>query len=36
LRGLLSIDPAVKPGYEQLRYTVHITGAALEQFEEFT
>jgi uncharacterized OsmC-like protein len=35
LRGLLSIDAAVKPGYDQLRYTVHIKGNATpEQFEK--
>ncbi len=26
LRGFLSIDPTVKPGYDELRYTVHIKG----------
>ncbi len=35
LRGFLAIDPAVKPGYDQLRYTVHIKGNATpEQFEK--
>lgn len=34
LRGFLGLDPTVKPGYEQLRYTVHIKGNATpEQFE---
>jgi hypothetical protein len=35
LRGFLGIDPAVAPGYEQLRYTVHIKGNGTpEQFEK--
>src|SRR5262249_22450386 len=35
LRGFLGIEPTVKPGYEQLRYTVHIKGNATpEQFEK--
>ena len=35
LRGFLALDPTVKPGYEQLRYTVHIKGNATpEQFEK--
>ena len=35
LRGFLSIDSSVKPGYESLRYTVHIKGDATpEQFEK--
>jgi len=35
LRGFLGIDSTVKPGYEQLRYTVHIKGnGTLEQFEK--
>jgi uncharacterized OsmC-like protein len=35
LRGFLGIDPTVKPGYDQLRYTVHIKGNATpEQFEK--
>ncbi len=35
LRGFLSIDPAVKPGYEQIRYTVHLKGNGTpEQFEK--
>lgn len=33
LRGFLAIDPAVKPGYERLRQTVHIAGdGTAEQF----
>ena len=35
LRGFLGIDATVKPGYDQLRYTVHIKGDATpEQFEK--
>ncbi|MCC6680382.1 MAG: OsmC family protein [Phycisphaeraceae bacterium] len=35
LRGFLGLDPAVKPGYEQIRYTVRIKGDATpEQFQE--
>ena len=35
LRGFLGIDPTVRPGYDQLRYTVHIKGNATpEQFEK--
>jgi uncharacterized OsmC-like protein len=35
LRGFLGIDPSVRPGYDQLRYTVHIKGNATpEQFEK--
>jgi uncharacterized OsmC-like protein len=35
LRGFLSIDPTVKPGYDQLHYTVYIKGNATpEQFEK--
>ena len=35
LRGFLGIDATVKPGYEQLRYTVHIKGEGTpEQFEK--
>jgi uncharacterized OsmC-like protein len=35
LRGLFSLDPAVKAGYEQLRYKVFIKGnGAPEQFEQ--
>lgn len=34
LRGLFSLDPAVRAGYDQLRYTVHIKGNGTpEQFE---
>ncbi len=34
LRGFLGTDPGVKPGYDQLRYTVHIKGNGTpEQFE---
>ncbi|CAN5156638.1 OsmC family protein [soil metagenome] len=34
LRGFLGLDPAVKPGYEGLRYTVHLRGNGTpEQFE---
>jgi uncharacterized OsmC-like protein len=35
LRGLFRLDSSVKPGYDSLRYTVHIKGGATaEQFEE--
>ncbi len=35
LRGFLGISPDVKPGYEELRYTVHIKGNGTpEQFEK--
>jgi len=35
LRGFLGIDSSVKPGYDSLRYTVHISGdATVEQFEK--
>jgi uncharacterized OsmC-like protein len=35
LRGFLSISPEVVPGYEQLRYTVHIKGKGTpEQFDK--
>jgi uncharacterized OsmC-like protein len=35
LRGFLGIDPTVKPGYDQLRYTVFIKGDGTpEQFEK--
>jgi uncharacterized OsmC-like protein len=35
LRGFLGIDSSVKPGYDNLRYTVHIKGdATAEQFEK--
>jgi uncharacterized OsmC-like protein len=30
LRGFLGIDPAVKPGYDSLKYTVHLKGSASE------
>jgi uncharacterized OsmC-like protein len=34
LRGFLGIDKSVKPGYDELRYTVHIKGNGTpEQFE---
>jgi uncharacterized OsmC-like protein len=34
LRGFLRIDPTVKNGYDQLRYTVHVKGSGTpEQFE---
>lgn len=34
LRGFLGIDPAVKPGYDGLRYIVHVKGSGTpEQFE---
>jgi len=34
MRGFLGISPEVKPGYDQLRYTVHIMGNGTpEQFE---
>jgi hypothetical protein len=34
LRGFLGIDSAVKPGYDSLRYNVHIKGDATpEEFE---
>ena len=35
LRGFLGIDPTVKPGYDQLRYTVYLKGKGTpEQFEK--
>lgn len=35
LRGFLGLDATVKPGYDQLRYTVYIKGKATpEQFEK--
>ena len=35
LRGFLGIDPTVKPGYDQLRYTVYVKGSGTpEQFEK--
>lgn len=34
LRGFLGIEPGIKPGYDQLRQTVHIAGdGTREQFE---
>jgi uncharacterized OsmC-like protein len=35
LRGLFGLDPTVQPGYDELRYTVHIRGNGTpEQFEK--
>jgi hypothetical protein len=35
LRGFLGLDPDVKPGYDQLSYTVHIKGnGTAEQFQK--
>lgn len=35
LRGFLGIDPSVKPGYDELRYTVRIRGSGTpDQFRE--
>ncbi len=35
LRGFLGLDPAVKPGYDEIHYTVRIKGAGTEaQFRE--
>ncbi|WP_428937850.1 OsmC family protein [Fontivita pretiosa] len=35
LRGFLGIDPSVKPGYDSLKYTVHIKGnGTAEQFQK--
>jgi uncharacterized OsmC-like protein len=35
LRGFLGLDPTVKPGYDELRYTVSIKGGGTpEQFEQ--
>ncbi len=35
LQGFLALDPSVKPGYEQLRYTVYIKGNGTpEQFDK--
>src|SRR5690606_21535361 len=35
LRGFLGIDPAVKPGYDKLHYTVRIKGdGTAEQFRQ--
>lgn len=34
LRGFFGIDPLIKPGYDEIRYTVHVVGDATpEQFE---
>jgi uncharacterized OsmC-like protein len=35
LRGFLGLDPTVKPGYDQIHYTVHIKGNGTpEQFDQ--
>ncbi|MHC4198057.1 MAG: OsmC family protein [Planctomycetota bacterium] len=35
LRGFLGLDKSVKPGYEEIRYTVRVKGnGTLEQFQE--
>jgi uncharacterized OsmC-like protein len=35
LRGFLGLDEAVKPGYDEIRYSVHIKGSGTpEQFQE--
>jgi hypothetical protein len=35
LRGFLGLDETVKPGYDQLHYTVHVKGnATSEQLEK--
>ena len=35
LRGFLGIDPEVKPGYDEIQYTVHIRGNGTdEQFRK--
>ncbi len=35
VRGFFGIDPTVRPGYERVRVTVHITGPeTLERYEE--
>lgn len=35
LRGFLGIDPSVKPGYDELRYTIRVKGSGTpEQFEK--
>jgi organic hydroperoxide reductase OsmC/OhrA len=35
LRGFLGIDPNVKPGYEELRYTIRVKGNGMpEQYEK--
>ncbi|MGK2907578.1 MAG: OsmC family protein, partial [Desulfuromonadales bacterium] len=31
LRGFLGLDPNVKPGYDEIRYTVHIKGKGTEE-----
>ena len=35
LRGFLGLDPDIKPGYDEIRYTVHIKGnGTAEQFQK--
>lgn len=35
LRGFFGLDPSVKPGYDEIRYTVHIKGKGTrEQFQK--
>jgi uncharacterized OsmC-like protein len=35
LRGFLGLDPDMKPGYDEIRYTVHIKGnGTAEQFQK--
>lgn len=35
LRGFLALDPGIKPGYDEIRYTVRIKGnGTTEQFQE--
>ncbi len=35
LRGLFGLEPSVRPGYDELRYTVHLRGnGTAEQFEK--
>ena len=37
LRGFLGLDPNVKPGYDKIKYTVHIKGDGTpEQFQKST